>query len=495
MRVKVLYHIMVLLSWVYPSSDTLSNCNFIIPGTNSEINNYKIIIALNSNECINCYYGMHDIFSVINYDSTLFIISGIPKREVTYFFEQKLNLQTKNIKWIQNDSLFRQYTGAYNGESAIYILLGSEIIFSSDLKNPDREKLFELLQSPPSKKLLESTEWDITNFGGDSNSSLNFLNKDTVLIYNPTRNKIYLYSLSLQQLVKIFDIGLYPENLGDWLALTELEPIDLNFAKSNKEAKEYISSMNRIIPGSPYVTERYVFVPIQILAYDLEITSENDTTVLLKWYSFLAQYNKQLDLISRYAFTYQIEGFPNHFNHLDNANFLNDSILYMKPSTRVKDSIIAIYKLLPGRNPELIKFPPVAYPDRFPMKVGPYAKVYYSDFISETEYYFKEEPILYNCTTGSSMELSDWQYTSIGDSTRTGFWVEHIIKIQDMYFVFGIVKKSTILKVYDKNFNLQHSELVIDEPYFSINVHGNTIYGLISDDVSIKVKSFTLNTE
>lgn len=88
---------------------------------------------------------------------------------------------------------------------------------------------------------MEAEEWDISHFGGDANSSINFLNADTLLIYNPVRNKIYLFSLSLKKMIKVFDIGVYPENIEEWLLLTELEPNDLDFAKNDREASEYIN--------------------------------------------------------------------------------------------------------------------------------------------------------------------------------------------------------------------------------------------------------------
>ncbi|MBK8681162.1 MAG: hypothetical protein IPN31_04495 [Bacteroidetes bacterium] len=477
------------------TTNAFANSDSIIKNSNNDSQHYEIIIALNCNECINCYYGSQDIFSELDKTTTLFIVSGLPKREVPYFFEEKLNLQSENLHWIKNDSLFKYYSDKYNGLSAIYLLKNDEIVFSSDLKNIDRIKLNEVLHSGSSPKLMEAEEWDISHFGGDANSSINFLNADTLLIYNPVRNKIYLYSLSLKKMIKVFDIGVYPENIEEWLLLTELEENDLDFAKNDKEASEYINSLNRIIPGSPSVTDNYVFIPIQILAYDIILKEDNDTIVQLKWYSFFLQYDKELQFIDRYSFPYQFPDYPNHFNHLGNGDFLNDSILYMKASTRVKDSIIAIYKILPGSKPELIGFPPIGYPDRFPMKVGAYGKVYYSQFFSETEYFFKEEPILYNSNTESSKEFSDWKYTHIGDSTRTGFWVENIFKIHDLYYVFGIENKSTAIKIYDSNFNLMHSEAVIDKPYFSIRLNGNTFYGLVSDDESIRIKSYTLIDE
>ncbi|MFN3940393.1 MAG: hypothetical protein ACK4IY_07380, partial [Chitinophagales bacterium] len=267
----------------------------------------------------------------------------------------------------------------------------------------------------------------------------------------------------------------------------------LEYAKQSREAREYIDALNRIVIGAPHVTENYVFVPLQILAYDIILQADNDTVVQLKWYSFLAQYNKDLQFIARYPFTYQFQNYPNHFHYLDNANFINDSILYMKPSTRVKDSIVAIYKLLPGNKPALIAFPPVGYPDRFPMKVGIYAKVYYSKFMSATDYYFREEPILYNTVNSNTIELSGWQYTHIGDSTRTGFWLGYIFIQDDIYYVFGIERKISMLKLYDRNFNLLHSETVMDKPYFSIERRGNTIYGLVSDEESIKIVSFIID--
>lgn len=45
------------------------------------------------------------------------------------------------------------------------------------------------------------------------------------------------------------------------------------------------------------------------------------------------------------------------------------------------------------------------------------------------------------------------------------------------------------------DFNLMHSEPVIDKPYFSIRLNGNTFYGLVSDDESIRIKSYTLIDE
>ncbi|MBK6729868.1 MAG: hypothetical protein IPG60_02495 [Bacteroidetes bacterium] len=463
--------------------------------SNNDSQHYEIIIALNCNECINCYYGSQDIFSEFDKTTTLFIVSGLPKREVPYFFEEKLNLQSENLHWIKNDSLFKYYSDKYNGLSAIYLLKNDEIVYSSDLKNIDRIKLKEVLQTSSTPKLMEAEEWDISYFGGDGNSTINFLNADSILIYNPVRNKIYLYSLSQKKMIKVFDIGVYPENIEEWLLLTELEENDLDFAKNDKEASEYINGLNRIIPGPPSVTNSYVFIPIELLAYDIILKEDNDTIVQLKWYSFLVQYNKELQYIDRYSFPYQFPDYPNHFNHLGNGDFLNDSIFYMKASTRVKDSIIAIYKIMPDSKPELIGFPPIGYPERFPMKVGAYGKVYYSQFFSETEYFFKEEPILYNSNTESSKEFSDWKYTHIGDSTRTGFWVENIFKIHDLYYVFGIENKSTAIKIYDSNFNLMHSEAVIDKPYFSIRLNGNTFYGLVSDDESIRIKSYTLIDE
>lgn len=454
--------------------------------------NVDIVIAISNNECINCYYGINDIIQSLDTKRTLFIITGVPKREVPYFFEQKLNMNSDSINWLLSDSLFKEYTDKFNNESSIYYYQDTQLLYSGSLRFIDKTIILNLINGESKKYFEEKQVWDITGFGGDGNSVFNMMNTDTALIYNSIRNKLYLYSLSTHSMMRAFELPVTKDNIEEWLRFSELDAEDLLYARNNKAGREYINSMNRITIDAPLVSEKFVYLPINILAYDIQINTESDTSVLLKWYSYLAQYDNNLNFISKYAFPYQFNGLNNHFNYLDNAELMEDDLLYMKPSTRLRDSIIAIYKLKPSNNPELIAFPDIAYPERFPLKVGPYAKVYYSDFITSDIYYFKEEPVVYLLSTKDTIELVGWNYTRIGDSTRTGFWVDNIILIDDTYFVFGISNGMTIVKAYDINFNLQGSQLLASKPYLSI-IHSNkTIYGLISDEESIIIKSFIL---
>ncbi|MFN3940143.1 MAG: hypothetical protein ACK4IY_06120, partial [Chitinophagales bacterium] len=79
MRIKLFTSILILLTGLYFISSASAICDSIYRHTDIDKKKYAVIIALNGNECINCYYSMHDIFSAINFDKTLFVLSGIPK--------------------------------------------------------------------------------------------------------------------------------------------------------------------------------------------------------------------------------------------------------------------------------------------------------------------------------------------------------------------------------------------------------------------------------
>ena len=65
--------------------------------------------------------------------------------------------------------------------------------------------------------------------------------------------------------------------------------------------------------------------------------------------------------IFKMGISYQVPGQINHFNHLDNMAFMNDSTFWMRASTPNRDSLIISY-ILPSNSelPVLTGFPDIS---------------------------------------------------------------------------------------------------------------------------------------
>lgn len=442
------------------------------------------IISISGNECVNCYASIHYLIDDLKLEksNSIFLIKDVPERELVYFMLNNFSIDTAKYSIVIDNALFNELNSNSGYSSSISICNSKELIFQTGFKNLDLVSLKQYYKNTFDIKLSDSL--DISNFAGAGASTLQIKNDSTILVYNYFRNTIFEYntkSASINRSVGGKDLI---SEVDSFLLLTELEEFELDFARTSKDAQQMFKTVpSRISPRGVYVTDNFIYLPLEILAYDLVINDLKvpvDTAFQLKWFSFFAKYDMNWNLINRYSFPYQIPDFKGFFNYLPHGQFINDSVFIMRTSTASSDSLSIKY-ILQERStfPKLDNFLLLKYPEHFQVISKGMRNVYSSKIINDS-YYFNVEPIIYNPALNSKFLLEGWDYQPISDSTKTNIWIDVVHQLANgNYLVLGTKNySSTWYAVYDQNFKFLEQKKIIDRPLISIVIKNDKIWGM-----------------
>lgn len=447
----------------------------------------QIILTISGTECVNCYANINYLLGKLQLDSTnsTLVIDGVPDRELDFFIEERLGVIPETVNVIRDNVLFQLLSDG-NSSSQVFILHEDSIIYQEELRSISLNQFLRYrAQTIQIKELLVA---DITSFAGAIASSFQVLNDSIILVYNYFRNVVFIYNFQLNKIVNSIGGRELSLILDELLTLSELTQEDLHY-NTTSDAQEFLSTVPyRVVPRNVYVSENYIYLPIEVLAYDISINATEripDTLFQLKWFSFLLKYNREMQLISKFSFNYQVPGFAGFFNYLQESQMLNDSTLAMRVSTRSADSLYFYYNLNDSvSNPIPSFIPDCAYPEYvIPFSDGK-LHVYYSQ-VEGKHYFFKPEPVVYEFSSDKKIILAGWDYKQISDTSPTNCWIDDIQFNNDgtIYIVGTQNYSNTWLCVYNSNFELLKKIKITDRPLIDTKIIGRFIYGLdITDE-------------
>jgi hypothetical protein len=442
----------------------------------------QVVLTISGTECVNCYASMHYLIDALLLDSTnsLIIVNGVPKRELSFFVEEKLGLEPNTSKVIIDNDLFLAISGG-KSNSMLSILKEDTVVYQSEFKNLNMQQIINLRAK--NIQIEEHAVADVTSFAGAVASTFQVLNDSVIIFYNYYRGIVYEYNFRSHTITNSVGGKELTPLLDKLLAMSELSQEDLQFNKT-PEAQVMLSTVPyRAVPRNIYVTENFIYLPVEVLSYDISINNSNpipDTIFQLKWFSFFIKYDKQFNPLSYFAFSYQIPDYPGFFNYLQTSQFLNDSTLAMRVSTRSEDSLYFYYTLSDSiRNPIPSSVPECSYPDHIKAYTNGRLHVYYSQ-IEGSHYFFKPEPILYELNTNRRIGLNGWNYNKITDTSRTNCWIDDVQFNNDgTIYVVGTQDYSTTwLCVYNNTYDLLSRIEIINRPLIDTKITGKYIYGL-----------------
>ncbi|MBK7038848.1 MAG: hypothetical protein IPH42_21600 [Bacteroidetes bacterium] len=442
------------------------------------------IISISGTECVNCYASIHNLIDELKLEksNTLFLIKDVPKRELVFFMEDKFSIDTAKYSVVIDNALFKELNSNSGYTSSISICNSKDILFQTSFKNLDLVSLKKYYTNKIDIKLSDSL--DISSFAGAGASTLQVKNDSTIFVYNYFRNTIFEFNSKSASINRSVGWKNLISEVDNFLSLSELEKFEIDFASTNTDAQQMFKNVpSRISPRGVYVTDNYIYLPLEILSYDLVIHDNKvpvDTAFQLKWFSFFAKYDMEWNLVERYSFPYQIPEFKGFFNYLPSGQFLNDSVFVMRTSTPSSDSL-AIKYILPQNStaPRLENFLSVKYPEHFQVISKGMRNVYTSKTINDN-YYFNAEPIIYNDELKSKFLLEGWEYQPVSDSTKTNVWIDVIHQLPNgSYLVLGTKNyTSTWYALYDQNFILIEQKKIIDRPLISLVIKNDKIWGM-----------------
>ena len=451
----------------------------------------EVLLVLNSNDCLNCYYSGAQLLSKLPAELVFVLFDNLPPREYKAFLQSKLGIEIPQDRCTTNQALFKEITADYGGTSGIAVFHHGQLMHNNSVR-VEHDEVTRLLAPSVGFELYKAV--DITHLGGGAQADAQIINDSLFSYYNDIQGVIFLVNRQSGQAVVRLTIPVTKEQYNEWLIIAGLDAEDTVYVHDHPEELQYMATFPaRVTTGIPFVGDSFILVPVSILGMDIVPKINGEASSMLKWYSFLCKFDFNGTYIQKWAFPYQVPGQINHFNHLDNMAFMNDSTFWMRASTPNRDSLIISY-ILPSNSelPVLTGFPDISYPDRFPIKKGPYRKVYYSEWIDREHYFFNKEPVIYSLSDTTSILLPGWNYTPVEKEEENWFWLSSVFEHNGLWYAIGAEKKEMWYAVYSPDYKLIKKEKLLDKPIFDVHFDGSNLAGVTSDDRSVIWYEFRL---
>ena len=203
--------------------------------------------------------------------------------------EDKFSINTAKYSVVIDNALFKELNSNSGYTSSISICNSKDILFQTSFKNLDLVSLKKYYTNKIDIKLSDSL--DISSFAGAGASTLQVKNDSTILVYNYFRNTIFEFNSKSASINRSVGWKNLISEVDNFLSLSELEKFEIDFASTNTDAQQMFKNVpSRISPRGVYVTDNYIYLPLEILSYDLVIHDNKvpvDTAFQLKWFSLL----------------------------------------------------------------------------------------------------------------------------------------------------------------------------------------------------------------